>query len=173
MWQMKQVISEHGIWYIRYLTSCVLGLGVFGFVEVTFESIDTDGPSPRAAAFSWAILLLLLLLDEPDEPFPSPGSDGPPPPILPRLGGVLFLRVFGDFNEILKFSDVCRPFANGSNGPCCWHTGKEVRGLELISRISQIWDLLLDCCADCGICHLARLCMALLSCGEVCGGPAL
>lgn len=50
---------------------------------------------------------------------------------------------------------------------------KKVSGLELISRISQIWDLLLDCCADCGICHLARLCMALLSCGEVCGGPAL
>lgn len=119
---MKIVINESGRRSIRSLTSCVLGLGVFGFVEVTFESIDTAGPSPRAAAFSCAILLLLLLLDEPEEPFPRPGSDGPPPPILPRLGGVLFLRVFGDFSEILKFSDVCRPFANGSNGPCCWHT---------------------------------------------------
>lgn len=102
----------------------MLGLGVFGFVDVTFESKDTAGPSAAtaAAAFICAKLrLLLLLLDELDEPLPTPGTVRPPP-ILPRLGGVLFFRVFGDFNEILKFSDVCRPLPKGNSGPCCWHT---------------------------------------------------
>lgn len=105
------------------LTSCVLGLGVFGFVDVTFESKDTAGPSAAtaAAAFICAKLRLLLLLDELDEPLPPPGPVRPPP-TLPRLGGVLFFRVFGDFNEILKFSDVCRPLPKGNIGPCCWHT---------------------------------------------------
>jgi len=109
---------------IRNSTSCVLGLGVFGFVDVTLESIETAGPSPRAAAFSCAMLLAE------DEPFPKPGSAGPP---KLRLGGVLFLRVFGDFNEILKFSDVCRPFANGKSGPCCWQTEKQPN----ISKVSR------------------------------------
>jgi len=96
--------------YIIYRpTSWVLGLGVFGFVEVTLESIETAGPNPRAAAFSWAL----------EEPFPWPWWPAPPPP---RLGGVLFLSVLGDLSEILKFSDVWRPFAKGKRGPCCEHT---------------------------------------------------
>lgn len=120
--QVKREVLRTYI-YIAVFTSCVLGLGVFGFVDVTFESKDTAGPSAAtaAAAFICAKLRLLLLLDELDEPFPTPGTEWPPP-ALPRLGGVLFFRVFGDFNEILKFSDVCRPLPKGNSGPCCWHT---------------------------------------------------
>jgi len=104
--RLEKRINENIMWRP---TSWVLGLGVFGFVEVTFERIETAGPNPRAAAFSWAL----------EEPFPRPGWPAPPPP---RLGGVLFLSVFGDFSEILKFSDVWRPFAKGKRGPCCEHT---------------------------------------------------
>lgn len=75
----------------------MLGLGVFGFVDVTFESMETAGPRPSAAAFNCAIVLAE------GDPLFKPGNAGPP---MLRLGGVLFFRVFGDFNEILKFSEV-------------------------------------------------------------------
>lgn len=144
----------------------MLGLGVFGFVDVTLESMETAGPRPRAAALSCAIVLAA------DEPLFKPGSAGPP---RLRLGGVLFFKVFGDFNEILKFSDVWRPFAKGKSGPCCWQTAPEKSNQLLMVLCETVYQChsLLDCCADCGICHLARLCMALFSCGDVCGGPAL
>lgn len=82
-------------------TSLVLGLGVFGFVDVTLGNMETAGPSPSETACKLDAPLPCILCAE-ELPF----------------RGVVFFRVFGDFKEILKFS-VWRPLANCIKGPCC------------------------------------------------------